>query len=108
MYTAHVLSLFTLVLLLLDVLLITVQGAPVASLWNSRYQNSNKNKKNAIAYQRYVRRRPSYYPDDLYMDEFVEVFHTRQRPPAYWLSDEEIDQIIICDFNPNLEECKKR
>ncbi|XP_023301010.2 uncharacterized protein LOC111683191 [Lucilia cuprina] len=62
-----------------------------------------------IVYQRFIRRRPSMYPHYQYMEEIVEIFDTKEKPPSggrIIMSDEEIDKFIFCDFNRHLDQCK--
>lgn len=63
-----------------------------------------------VVYRRYIRRRPPMHPHDEYSEDIVEVFHTKEKPPAQGLAmtDEDVDKFIFCDFNRHLEMCKYR
>lgn len=45
------------------------------------------------------------YPD-VDVDEWVEIFPETIKSPKYILTDEQVENIIKCDFDPNGRECK--
>ncbi|XP_065364310.1 uncharacterized protein LOC135957489 [Calliphora vicina] len=62
-----------------------------------------------VVYRRLIRRRPPMHPHDKYMEEILEIFHTKEKPPSNGelMTDEDVDKFIYCDFNRHLEECKQ-
>lgn len=70
----------------------------------SNLNNGNDFYQHPVVYRRFVRRRPPMYPDDRFMEEIVEFFDTKEKPPAY--GGQDIDEFIFCDFNQHLESCK--
>lgn len=58
-----------------------------------------------VVYQRFIRRRPSGMPKERYIDEYIEIW---EKPPnkIKKLTDEEVDELIECDFNRHLPKCK--
>ncbi|XP_053947827.1 uncharacterized protein LOC128856547 [Anastrepha ludens] len=61
-----------------------------------------------VVYSQYVRRLPLESPDDWYAEEILETFKLHNLvPQVESLSDEMMELLIRCDFQPALSECQQ-
>ncbi|XP_054729453.1 uncharacterized protein LOC129238454 [Anastrepha obliqua] len=61
-----------------------------------------------VVYSQYVRRLPLESPDDWYAEEILETFKLQNLvPQVESLSDEMLELLILCDFQPALSECQQ-